>query len=126
MRKSIGPKVSLPISSAVVSGDLFFATNVPVDLNTGNFVGGSIEAQTRQILANLEAFLKEAGGDLADVVQITFFLIDAKDVPGMNRVYNEFFKDEPYPSRATLVVRELIGPAGMRVETTTQACLGKS
>jgi len=126
MLKAIGPRVSLPISPAVVAGNLFFATNVPVDLKTGNFVGGPVETQTRQILANLEAFLKEAGGDLSDVVQITFFLIDAKDVPGMNKVYNEFFKDEPYPSRATLVVRELIGPVGMRVETTTQAYLGKS
>ena len=126
MLKAIGPRVSLPISPAVVAGNLFFATNVPVDLKTGNFVGGSVETQTRQILANLEAFLKEAGGDLSDVVQITFFLIDAKDVSGMNKVYNEFFKDEPYPSRATLVVRELIGPMGMRVETTTQAYLGKS
>jgi 2-iminobutanoate/2-iminopropanoate deaminase len=126
MRKAIGPRVSLPISPAVVAGDLFFATNVPVDLKTGSFVGGSIEAQTRQILANLETLLKEAGGDLADVVQITFFLIDAKDAAGMNKVYNEFFKDEPYPCRATLVVRELIGPAGMRIEATTQACLAKS
>jgi 2-iminobutanoate/2-iminopropanoate deaminase len=126
MLKVIGPRVSLPISPAVVAGNLFFATNVPVDLKTGNFVGGSVETQTRQVLANLEAFLKEAGGDLSDVVQITFFLIDSKDVPGMNKVYNEFFRDEPHPSRATLVVRELIGPAGMRIETTTQAYLGKS
>jgi 2-iminobutanoate/2-iminopropanoate deaminase len=126
MLKVIGPRVSHPISPAVVAGNLFFATNVPVDLKTGNFVGGSVETQTRQVLANLEAFLKEAGGDLSDVVQITFFLMDSKDVPGMNKVYNEFFRDEPYPSRATLVVRELIGPAGMRIETTTQAYLGKS
>jgi 2-iminobutanoate/2-iminopropanoate deaminase len=126
MLKVIGPRVSLPISPAVVAGNLFFATNVPVDLKTGSFVGGSVETQTRQVLANLEAFLKEAGGDLSNVVQITFYLLDSKDVQGMNKVYNEFFREEPYPSRATLIVRELIGPAGMRVETTTQAYLGQS
>ena len=126
MLKVIGPRVSLPISPAVVAGNLFFATNVPVDLKTGSFVGGSVETQTRQVLANLEAFLKEAGGDLSNVVQITFYLLDSKDVQGMNKVYNEFFREEPYPSRATLIVRELIGPAGMRIETTTQAYLGQS
>jgi 2-iminobutanoate/2-iminopropanoate deaminase len=101
MLKAIGPKVSLPISPAVVAGNLFFATNVPVDLKTGNFVGGPVETQARQVLGNLESFLKEAGGDLSDVVQITFFLTDPKDVQGMNKVYNEFFREEPYPSRAT-------------------------
>jgi reactive intermediate/imine deaminase len=126
MLKAIGPKVSFPISPAVVAGNLFFATNVPVDLKTGNFVGGSVETQTRQVLSNLQSFLKEAGGNLSDVVQITFFLVDAKDVLGMNKVYNEFFTNEPYPSRATLVVRELIGPAGMRIEITAQAYLGNS
>ncbi|MGO8799521.1 MAG: RidA family protein [Roseiarcus sp.] len=123
MLKSVGPNVSFPISPAIVAGNLFFATNVPVDLETGNFIDGSIETQARQALGNLDYLLKEAGGSLADVVQITFFLIDAKDVAGMNKVYNEFFKAPPYPSRATIVARELIGPPGMRIEATAQAYL---
>jgi 2-iminobutanoate/2-iminopropanoate deaminase len=94
-----------------VAGNLFFATNVPVDLESGAFVGGSIETQTRQVLSNLEALLKDAGGSLANVAQITFYLIDPKDVSGMNKVYGDFFTVEPYPSRATLIVRELIGNA---------------
>jgi 2-iminobutanoate/2-iminopropanoate deaminase len=126
MLKAVGPKVSIPISPAVVAGHVFFATNVPVDLESGAFVGGSIETQTRQVLANLEALLKEAGGSLANVAQITFYLIDAKDASGMNKVYGDFFTVEPYPSRATLIVRELIGPAGMRVEATAQAYLENS
>ncbi|MGD0722201.1 MAG: RidA family protein [Roseiarcus sp.] len=123
MLKAVGPKVAFPISPAIVAGDLFFATTLPVDLLTGNFVNGAIEVQTRQVLANLESLLKQAGGGLADVAQITFYLTDAKDVPGMNRAYGEFFTKEPYPSRATVVVRELVGPTGMRVEAIAQACL---
>jgi len=111
MLKAVGPKVAFPISPAIVAGDLFFATTLPVDLLTGNFVNGAIEVQTRQVLANLESLLKQAGGGLADVAQITFYLTDAKDVPGMNRAYGEFFTKEPYPSRATVVVRELVGPS---------------
>jgi 2-iminobutanoate/2-iminopropanoate deaminase len=126
MLKSVGPQLSFPISPAVVAGELFFATNIPVDLKTGNFVDGPIETQARQALGNLDYLLREVGGSLADVVQITFFLIDAKDVAGMNKVYNEFFKAPPYPSRATIVARELIGPAGMRIEATAQACLQHS
>jgi len=123
MLKAVGPKVSFPISPAVVAGDFFFSTNVPVDLQTGNFVNGPIEVQTKQVLSNLESLLKAAGGALSDVAQITFYLTDVKDVAGMNKAYGEFFTREPYPSRATLVVRELVGPPGMRVEATAQAYL---
>jgi 2-iminobutanoate/2-iminopropanoate deaminase len=123
MLKAVGPKVSFPISPAVVAGDQFYATTLPVDLKTGNFVNGSIETQTRQVLANLDSLLKEAGGSLSDIAQITFYLIDAKDVAGMNKSYGEFFTREPYPSRATLIVRELVGPPGMRVEAVAQAYL---
>jgi 2-iminobutanoate/2-iminopropanoate deaminase len=121
--KAVGPKVSFPISPAVAAGELFFSTCLPVDLQTGYFVGGAIEVQTRQVLSNLEALLKEAGGAMSDVAQITFYLIDSKDVTGMNKVYAEVFAKEPYPSRATLIVRELVGPAGMRVSATAQAYL---
>ena len=123
MIKAVGPKISFPISPAVVAGNIFFATNVPVDLQSGHFVGGPIETQARQVFGNLEALLKEAGGSLSDVAQLTIYLTDAKDVAGMNKVYAEFFAKEPYPSRATMVVNELIGPPGIRIETTTQAYL---
>jgi hypothetical protein len=41
----------------------------------------------------------------------------------MNKTYSEFFTKGPFPSRATLIVRELVGPTGMRVEATAQAYL---
>jgi 2-iminobutanoate/2-iminopropanoate deaminase len=123
MIKAVGPKVSFPISPGVVAGNLFFATSLPVDLQTGHFVGGQIDAQTRQVLLNLDTLLGEVGGNLSNVAQITFYLTDSKDVIGMNKVYTEFFTKEPYPSRATVVVRELIGPPGIRIEATAQAYL---
>jgi 2-iminobutanoate/2-iminopropanoate deaminase len=123
MIKAVGPKVSFPISPAILAGNLFFATNVPVDLQTGQFIGGAIDIQARRVLSNLETLLREAGGSLSDVVQITIYLVDAKDVVEMNKVYAEFFIKAPYPSRATVVVNELIGPPGIRIETTAQAYL---
>jgi 2-iminobutanoate/2-iminopropanoate deaminase len=123
MIKAVGPKVSFPISPGILAGNLFFATNVPVDLQSGQFIGGPIDVQTRQVLSNLETLLREAGGSLSDVAQITIYLVDAKDVVEMNKVYAEFFSKAPYPSRATVVVHELIGPPGIRIETTSQAYL---
>ena len=40
----------------------------------------------------------------------------------MNEVYKEYFSP-PYPSRATVVVKELMGPT-MRVEIVAHANLG--
>jgi 2-iminobutanoate/2-iminopropanoate deaminase len=40
----------------------------------------------------------------------------------MNEVYTEYFS-QPFPSRATVVVKELLSP-GMRVELIAQAYLG--
>jgi 2-iminobutanoate/2-iminopropanoate deaminase len=124
MLKTIGPKTTHQISPAVVAGDMMYATNIPVDMKSGAFVGGPIETQARQVFQNLQTMLVEAGGDLANVVQLTVYLVDSKDLVGLNNVYKKFFSSEPYPSRATIIVRELVGPPGLRIETTAHAHLG--
>lgn len=58
---------------------------------------------------------------LANVVQMQVFLTERADAPGMNRIYTEFFR-EPYPVRATVVVKELITP-GLRIEVLAHAVL---
>jgi 2-iminobutanoate/2-iminopropanoate deaminase len=121
MTKAVGPQTSHPISHAVVAGGMMLTTVIPVDLQTGAFVDGSIEAQARQTFRNLQTLLRQAGGELENVVHVTVYLIDSKDLPGLNGVYREFFVREPFPARATVVVRELVGPAGLRVEITAHA-----
>ena len=61
-------------------------------------------------------------GSSSDIVQVLVYLIDPADGAGMNEVYKEFFPP-PYPSRATVVVKELMGPT-MRVEIIAHAYLG--
>ena len=111
MIKAVGPKISFPISPAVVAGNTFFATNVPVDLQSGHFVGGPIETQARQVFGNLEALLKEAGGSLRcrAAHHLSYRCQGCGgDEQGLCRV----FRQGALPSRATVIVRELIGPPG--------------
>jgi 2-iminobutanoate/2-iminopropanoate deaminase len=124
--KAVGPQTIHQISAAVLAGGMMHATVIPVDLESGAFVDGPIEAQARRAFQNLQALLREAGGDIADVVHLTIYLVDSKDMPGLNEVYKEFFLREPYPARATIVVRELVGPPGLRIETTAQAYLSEA
>jgi enamine deaminase RidA (YjgF/YER057c/UK114 family) len=111
-----------PISGTVRKGGLVLTAQIPKDPATGAIVPGDIEAQTRRTLANLKMAVEAAGGSLADVMLVQVFLIDPADAAGMNRIYAETFA-EPYPCRATVVVKELLAP-GMRIEIVAQAQLG--
>ena len=59
----------------------------------GAVVAGGIEAQTRQVVENVEAALKLAGARLADVVKTTVILADARDFGAFNKVYAQLFPD---------------------------------
>ena len=67
-------------SPALVAGDLIFVSGqVPLNPETGERVGETVEAQTRAVLANLSRVLGYAGATLADVVSVTAYLADIGD-----------------------------------------------
>src|SRR5690606_12398350 len=66
-------------------------------------------AQTRAVIENIGDILKAAGGSLADLVQITTYLVNMNDYKGYNEVYAEFF-DEEGPTRTTVAVHQLPHP----------------
>ncbi|NUR87935.1 MAG: RidA family protein [Nonomuraea sp.] len=68
-----------------------------------------IRAQTRAVIENIGDILKAAGGSLADLVQITTYLVNMNDFKGYNEVYAEFF-DESGPTRTTVAVHQLPHP----------------
>jgi 2-aminomuconate deaminase len=68
-----------------------------------------IREQTRAVIENIGDILKAAGGSLADLVQITTYLVNMNDFKGYNEVYAEFF-DEEGPTRTTVAVHQLPHP----------------
>src|SRR4051812_49286914 len=69
-----------PYNQAVKSGDLVFLSGqIALDPSTGQLIEGDVEAQTKQVLANLGAVLAAAGASWADVVRTTIFLADLRD-----------------------------------------------
>jgi 2-iminobutanoate/2-iminopropanoate deaminase len=67
---------------------------------------GGVEAQTRQVLANLAAVLEAGGATLADVVKTTIYLVDLEDFQKVNAIYAEHFPGIA-PARATVQVSRL-------------------
>ena len=105
-----------PYSQAVRAGDwLYVSGQIPIDPATGELVQDDIEAQTRQVLANLTAIVAAAGMTAARVVKCTCFLQDMEEFARFNRVYAETFADDP-PARECVEVARL--PKDVRVEVS--------
>lgn len=102
-----------PFSQAVNTGDLIFLSGQVGLTAEGELVDGGIEAQARQIFANLAAVLDAAGKSFADVVRVGVFLTDISDFAALNAIYATHF-DQPYPARTTVGVAAL--PLGAVVE----------
>ena len=107
-----------PYSQAIeANGMLFISGQIPVNPATGTVVEG-IEAQTEQVMKNIEAILKEAGYDFKDVIKSTCLLSDIANFKAMNEVYAKYYKED-CPARAAFAVKDL--PMGVLVEIETIA-----
>lgn len=108
-----------PYSQAIAIGDLLFtAGQIPLTTD-GTLVDGDVEAQTRQVLANLRAVLEAGGSDPAQVVKCTVFLRDMDDFSRVNAIYGETFADAP-PARSAIQVARLPFDAAIEIEAVAQ------
>lgn len=108
-----------PYSQAILAGDtLYLAGQIAIDPATGELAPGTIEAETRLVLENLEAVLAAADMTMANVVSTTVFMADLDEFPRMNEVYASFFGDAP-PARATVEVARL--PRDVKIEISAVA-----
>jgi reactive intermediate/imine deaminase len=114
-----------PYNQAVKAGGLLFCSGqIALDPATGAMGGGDVEAETRQVLTNLQAVLAAAGVGPDRVVRTTVFLADLADFAKVNAIYAETFNTAVAPARACVEVAAL--PKGARVEIDCIAVLAQS
>ena len=102
-----------PYSQAIRAGNtVYLSGQLGLDPETGSLREG-IEAQTRQVLDNLQAVAAAAGGSLDDIVKLTLLLVDLGDFTKVNEIMAARFT-QPYPARATYQVAAL--PKAGRIE----------
>jgi len=113
-----------PYNQAVRAGDLLFCSGqIALDPQSGEMVGGGdVEAETRQVLSNLQAVLAAGGTSPERVVRTTVFLADLGDFAKVNALYNAVFGTAIAPARACVEVAAL--PKGARVEIDCIALVG--
>lgn len=103
-----------PYAQGNIAGGLLFASGqIPLDPETGEIVGSTIEEQTAQVMKNVAAILEAAGTDFDHVVKTTCFLNDMDDFAAFNAEYAKSF-GEVRPARSAVAVEKL--PKGALVE----------
>lgn len=93
---NLAPEPVGPYSQAILAGNFLFCSGqIAINPGTKTFLDDSIEVQTKQILKNIDALLKEAGLTKDDVIKTTCFLDDMKNFSVFNEIYSEYFTSEP-------------------------------
>ena len=97
-------------SRAVRVGNAVYVAGTTATDASGAIVGiGDAYAQTRQVIANIEAALHRAGATLADVVRTRIYVTDIGQWESVGRAHGEAFRDIR-PACAMVEVSRLISP----------------
>ncbi len=101
------PQPSGGYSQGIVAGGfLYLSGQGPFDAD-GNRVGESVAEQVRQVLENLDAVARAAGGSLRNAVRCGMYISDMKHFDEMDAEYRTLF-EEPRPARTT-IQSDLVG-----------------
>lgn len=107
------PRMSQAFPQAVIAEKFIFVSGTPgLDSNTNQVISANFEDQTRQSFLNIKTILEEAGSSLSKVVKTTIFMVTGNDFSVINKVYSEFFPENP-PARSTPQVMPF--PAGILI-----------
>lgn len=92
-----------------------FSAQLPVDPKSGKLVTGGVREQAEQCFRNIKAILDSINHVMSDVVRITVFVTNIKDVDTVDEVYKTFFPTY-VPTRTTVAVAALPMDALVQIE----------
>lgn len=102
--------------AAIHGGVVYLAGQVPTDTSA------DMAGQTRQVLEQIDALLKDAGSNRGRILMAQVIVKDMADVPVMNAVWEAWFAGVTAPPRATFQAA-LVNP-DWRIEVIVTAALG--
>lgn len=103
-----------PYSQAIQWGDVVFISGqVAFIPSTGELNNNTFESEINQVIDNLDAICKEAGGSLDNILKLSIFLTDLSNFDAVNDLMKQRFS-EPFPARSTIEVSRL--PKDVNIE----------
>lgn len=91
------------------------SAQLPIEPETGKLVAGGIKEQAEQCFKNIAAIVDSIDHVMSDVVRITVFVANIKDVDAVDEVYKTFFPTY-VPTRTTVAVAALPMDALVQIE----------
>lgn len=113
------PKACAPYSHAVeIDGWLWITGQMPnYPDDASRPLPDGIEAQTRNVMDNLNIVIAQLGIEIGNVVQSRAFLTDfTRDYASFNRVYESYFEPGQLPARTCIGVTALALDALVEVD----------
>ncbi len=105
-----------PYCHAIVHNNIAYCSGqIPLDPETMEIVGTTIEEQTQRVMENIEIVLSDIGTSLDKIVKATIFLDTMDDFVGMNKVYEKALKGHK-PARSAFEVGKLPKDALVEIE----------
>ncbi|MEO0867248.1 MAG: RidA family protein [Cyanobacteria bacterium J06642_11] len=106
-----------PYSHAVRAGDFLFVTGqLAEDVTSGEVLKLDIEAQTRQVMENLNRVLSHADTQFSQVVMARIFVTDFRYYESVNQVYASYFDQTRLPGRTTVGITGLAGYGDVEID----------
>ena len=110
------PRAIGPYSQAIAtSSTVYISGQIPLNPNTLELVGPDIDLQITQVMKNIDAICRSAGGSLNSVVKFTVFMTNIEDFSKVNRIMQKFLR-EPYPARSLVQVAALPKQADIEID----------
>jgi len=111
-----------PYSYAVRHGDtIYLAGQVALDEHM-RVVGATLTEQGEQIWLNIRAVLKRCGADLSDIVKVTYYLRDVRELPEEIAIRTRLFPDGRFPA-VTAIQAGALGLPGLMMEVDVIAAV---
>ena len=100
-----------------------FSAQLPIDPKTGKLVAGGVKEQATQCFKNIKAIVESIDYAMSDVVRITVFLKDMRDLDIVDDVQASFFLGY-VPTRTVVAVNDLCMGASVQVEAVVANGIG--
>jgi enamine deaminase RidA (YjgF/YER057c/UK114 family) len=104
------------LAGAVKHNNTLYLSGQVADTETG-----SVEVQTREVLAKIDDLLKKAGSSKSKLLMINVYLPNIADFAEMNKVYDAWLDTANLPARATVETR--LASPNLRVEMSAIAAV---
>ena len=91
--------------------------------NNGNDISNNFEAQVKQVFSQVDAVMKDAGGSVGNIVQMTVFIKESRYGDRFVEMRKGVFQNGNYPGSALITVTNFARP-GIEIEIQAIGVIG--